>query len=95
MNTADRELGSEAHADEVDGETQQRRQSDRGDPGFHTSEDGGRLEDEEGSTVTDNKGIKTGKDYIPEFDGKTPTRDYQRRVRLFEAKTSIHPSYRA
>ena len=96
MNTADRELGSEAHADEVDGETQQRRQSKQTEATkASTSEDGGRLEDEEGSTVTDNKGIKTGKDYIPEFDGKTPMRDYERRVRLFEANTSIHPSYRA
>ena len=96
MNTADRELGSEAHADEVDGETQQRRQSKQTEATkASNSEDGARLEDEEGSTVTDNKAIKTGKDYIPEFDGKTPMRDYERRVRLFEANTSIHPSYRA
>ena len=41
------------------------------------------------------RGIKTGKDYIPEFNGRTPMREYERRVRLFEANTQIHPSYQA
>ena len=38
---------------------------------------------------------KTGKDYVPEYDGKAPMRDYERRVRLFESATGIDPCYRA
>ena len=38
---------------------------------------------------------KTGKDHVPEFDGKTAMRDYVRRVKLFESSTSIDSSYRA
>ena len=38
---------------------------------------------------------KTGKDHVPEFSGDTPMREYQRRVRLFEASTGIDASYRA
>ena len=38
---------------------------------------------------------KTGKDHVPEFDGKTAMREYERRVRLFEASTGIDESYRA
>ena len=41
------------------------------------------------------RGVKTGKDYIPEFDGRSAMREYERRVRLFEANTSIHPTFRA
>ena len=38
---------------------------------------------------------KTGKDYVPEFNGTTSMREYERRVRLFESSTGIDPSYRA
>ncbi|OLP76029.1 T-complex protein 1 subunit eta, partial [Symbiodinium microadriaticum] len=38
---------------------------------------------------------KTGKDHVPEFSGSTTMREYQRRVRLFEASTGIDASYRA
>ena len=38
---------------------------------------------------------KTGKDHVPEYDGKAPMRDYERRVRLFESATGIDPCYRA
>ncbi|CAE7552795.1 RE2 [Symbiodinium natans] len=34
---------------------------------------------------------KTGKDFVPEYDGKGPMREYQRRVRLFEASTGTTP----
>ena len=37
----------------------------------------------------------TGKDHVPEYDGKAPMRDYERRVRLFESATGIDPCYRA
>ena len=51
------------------------------------------------ASVEDNenpaRGVKTGKDYIPEFDGRSAMREYERRVRLFEANTSIHPTFRA
>ena len=51
------------------------------------------MEDEVGSTAS--RLPKVGKDNIPEFDGSTTMREYQRRVRLFEISTSIDPSYRA
>ena len=35
---------------------------------------------------------KTGKDYVPEYDGKSPMRDYEM---LFESATGIDPGYRA
>ncbi|CAE7707379.1 RE1 [Symbiodinium sp. CCMP2592] len=38
---------------------------------------------------------KTGKDHVPEYDGKTAMREYARRVKLFESSTGIDPSYRA
>ncbi|CAE7351286.1 MAL3P3.6 [Symbiodinium sp. CCMP2592] len=42
------------------------------------------------------KGVpKTGKDHVPEYDGKTAMREYARRVKLFESSTGIDPSYRA
>ena len=37
----------------------------------------------------------SGKDFIPEYDGSGPMREYQRRVKLFELSTGIDPSYRA
>ena len=37
----------------------------------------------------------SGKDFIPEYDGSGPMREYQRRVKLFEMSTGIDPSYRA
>ena len=48
-----------------------------------------------GTDDGDSRGIKTGKDYIPEFNGRTPMREYERRVRLFQANTQIHSSYQA
>ena len=48
-----------------------------------------------GSSSTKKDLPKTGKDYVPEYSGETPMREYQRRVRLFEASTSIDASYRA
>ena len=36
-----------------------------------------------------------GKEFVPEFDGKTPMRDYERRVRVYEANTNTDPEYRA
>ena len=51
------------------------------------------LEEESGSAA--GRQPKVGKDNIPEFDGSTTMREYQRRVRLFEISTSIDPSYRA
>ena len=38
---------------------------------------------------------KTGKDCVPEYDGKSPMRDYERQVRLLESATGIDPRYRA
>ena len=38
---------------------------------------------------------RLGKDFIPEYDGSGPMREYQRRVKLFEMSTGIDPSYRA
>ncbi|CAE7350390.1 NLRC3, partial [Symbiodinium necroappetens] len=38
---------------------------------------------------------KTGKDHVPEYDGKAPMRDYERRVRLYESATGVDPCYRA
>ena len=37
----------------------------------------------------------SGKDFIPEYDGSGPMREYQRRVKLFELSTGIDPSFRA
>ena len=55
--------------------------------------------DQKDSELSSNSGKKdnpkTGKDYVPEYDGKTAMRDYERRVKLFEASTGIDESYRA
>ena len=50
---------------------------------------------DEGSSGKTPSAKATGKDFIPEFDGTTPMREYQRRVKLFEISTSIDASYRA
>ena len=49
--------------------------------------------DEQSSSKT--TAAKSGKDFIPEFDGTAPMREYQRRVNLFEISTTIDPSFRA
>ncbi|CAE7270794.1 RE1 [Symbiodinium sp. KB8] len=48
-----------------------------------------------GSSTAKKDVPKTGKDHVPEYSGDSPMREYQRRVRLFEASTGIDPSYRA
>ena len=52
------------------------------------------LEDEERSS-SKASAPRAGKDFIPEYDGSGPMREYQRRVKLFEMSTGIDPSYRA
>ena len=37
----------------------------------------------------------TGKEHVPTHDGQITMREYERRVRLFEANTAIDPSFRA
>ena len=53
------------------------------------------IEEEENGSSSASKPPRTGKDFIPEYDGKTPLREYRRRVKLFEASTGIDPEYRA
>ena len=44
---------------------------------------------------SDGKRPNMGKDVIPVHDGSLSMREYQRRVRLFQATTSIDPEYQA
>ena len=57
----------------------------------------GLEEDEAGESVEAMKGKKayTGKEHIPEHDGKITMREYERRVRLFQSTSSISPEYQA
>ena len=52
-------------------------------------------DDEEASNSTSGLVVKTGKEFVLEFVGTTAMRDYQRRVRLYEASSGVDPSYRA
>ena len=91
-----KDAGEDAIEDDERWEAPSRRQSKQTDATRATASDDMKShDDEEDSQDPSMKGVRTGKDYIPEFDGKTPMRDYERRVRLFEANTSIHPTYRA
>ncbi|CAE7318532.1 ATJ49, partial [Symbiodinium microadriaticum] len=56
------------------------------------SVDEGSRDEQSSSKAT---AAKSGKDFIPEFDGTAPMREYQRRVNLFEISTTIDPSFRA
>ena len=58
-----------------------------------TGSGAGSVDDNTSSKANQTKA--SGKDFIPEFDGSSPMREYQRRVKLFEISTSIDPSYRA
>ena len=52
--------------------------------------------DEDGASSSKASAPKaSGKDFIPEYDGSSPMREYQRRVKLFEMSTGIDPSFRA
>ena len=55
----------------------------------------GSVEDDRGSSSKSASVKTTGKDFIPEYDGEGPMREYQRRVRLFEMSTGIDPTFRA
>ena len=56
----------------------------------------GSLDEDQTSSSKDTSGSKSsGKDFIPEYDGSGPMREYQRRVKLFELSTGIDPSFRA
>ena len=88
---------SGGHEREVQDETGHRRASVQSttvtdDTGPETLEEPKESSDA-GSQARSNP--KTGKDHVPEFDGKSAMRDYERRVRLFESATGIDPCYRA
>ena len=55
----------------------------------------GSVEEDRASSSRGVTAKTTGKDFIPEYDGSGPMREYQRRVRLFELSTGIDPSFRA
>ena len=55
----------------------------------------GSLDEDGGSSSKAAAPKASGKDFIPEYDGSGPMREYQRRVKLFEVSTGIDPSYRA
>ncbi|CAE7040611.1 unnamed protein product [Symbiodinium sp. CCMP2592] len=52
------------------------------------------LNDDRGSS-TKASAKSSGKDFIPEYAGSGPIREYQRRVKLFELSTGIDPTFRA
>ena len=55
----------------------------------------GFLGDDDEGASSSSRPVKTGMEHIPSYDGQSPMREYQRRVRLFEASTSIDASFRA
>ena len=55
----------------------------------------GSLDEDGGSSGKTAAPKASGKDFIPEYDGAGPMREYQRRVKLFEMSTGIDPSFRA
>ena len=55
----------------------------------------GSLDEDGGSSGRAVAPKASGKDFIPEYDGSGPMREYQRRVKLFEMSTGIDPSFRA
>ena len=66
------------------------------DDPWATAEGTGSLDDDVGSSAkTPTAPKSSGKDFIPEYDGTGPMREYQRRVKLFELSTGIDPSFRA
>ena len=65
------------------------------DDSWQGAEHPGSVDDDQASTAKSQQLPKSGKDFIPEFDGTTPMREYQRRVQLFQVSTTIDPCYRA
>ncbi|OLP81988.1 hypothetical protein AK812_SmicGene37403 [Symbiodinium microadriaticum] len=62
----------------------------------HDGVDGRDPKDSDVSSASGKKETaKTGKDYVPEYNGSTPMRKYERRVKVFEASTGIDESCRA
>ena len=53
------------------------------------------LDEDGGSSNKTTAPKASGKEFIPEYDGSGPMREYQRRVKLFEMSTGIDPSFRA
>ena len=65
------------------------------DESWQGAEHPGSVDEDQVSSTKSQQPPKSGKDFIPEFDGTTPMREYQRRVQLFQVSTTIDPCYRA
>ena len=76
-----------------DNETARRQSTSTMEDDPWTAEGTGSIDD--GSSTKGISAKASGKDFIPEYDGSTPMREYQRRVRLFEFSTGIDPTFRA
>ena len=91
------------HGHDMQGESGQRRSSatstevstDTADHDHEGLDEQDTRDSDLGSSSTKKDLPKTGKDYVPEYSGETPMREYQTRVRLFESSTGIDASYRA
>ena len=82
-------------ADAADGARRSSGSTMEDDP-WTAAEGTGSLDDDVGSSAKTSTAPKSsGKDFIPEYDGTGPMREYQRRVKLFELSTGIDPSFRA
>ncbi|CAE7631963.1 RE1 [Symbiodinium sp. CCMP2592] len=91
------ESQAQASPEEADTTRRQSASTMEEDP-WGVPEGTGSLDDDQGSSSKQGSAAQpkaTGKDYIPEYDGTTPMREYQRRVKLFEMSTGIDPSFRA
>ena len=98
------ESNSRATAPEDEGRTQRRASVQSGtqsteaasmDDHDHDGLDDRDPKDSDVSSASGKKETpKTGKDYVPEYNGSTPMREYERRVKMFEASTGIDDSHR-
>ncbi|CAE7241378.1 unnamed protein product [Symbiodinium necroappetens] len=88
--------GSTQHRASVQSGTQSTEATASMDDHDHDGVDGRDPKDSDVSSASGKKETaKTGKDYVPEYNGSTPRRKHERRVKLFEASTGIDESCRA
>ena len=82
--------------EETTGEASRRQSASTMEDDTWAGGDGTGSLDEDGISSSKTSAHKaSGKDFIPEYDGSGPMREYQRRVKLFEMSTGIDPTYRA
>ena len=94
--TAPNDDGSGARRNSVQSGTQSTKATAPTEKPDLDGDDDRELKDSDVSSASGKKDSpKTGEDYVPEYSGASPIREYEWRVRLFEVSTGIDESYRA